>query len=68
MQYFIVPQNIVDHYQGFKVGNKGLYFVQDAQGRYVVNIEVAESWQNIDWQSMQIVELTEDDFPKPETE
>lgn len=66
MDFFIVPENIAIANQGRAESGKGLSFRQDNQGRYVVNVEVAEHWPDIDWASFEIVELTLWDFPQPE--
>lgn len=65
-QYYIVPPHIVAAHQGRHEGDKGLYFVQDLQGRYVVGTEVATLWPDIEWHEMETVELTLNDFPGPE--
>jgi hypothetical protein len=66
MEFYLLPPDIVEQYQNHKVGSKGLSFVQDIQGRWVVNTSVAPLWPLIEWSTMQKVHLTWDDFPKPE--
>lgn len=66
MKFFIVPENIAVANQNRREGDKGLYFVQDLQGRYVAGVEVAPLWPDIDWQSMPVEEMTREDFPEPE--
>lgn len=68
MNFYIVPEHIASANQNRREGAKGLYFVQDLQGRYVVGTEVAPLWPDIDWQSMPVEELSMDDFPQPEEE
>lgn len=65
-QYYIVPPHIVAAHQGRREGDKGLYFVQDINGRHVVGVEVAPLWPDIEWQSMEVEELGMDDFPEAE--
>lgn len=63
LQYYIVPPDIVDAYQGKVKGDIGISFRQNNAGDQVVNIEVAPLWPEIDWSTMQIVQLAERDFP-----
>lgn len=65
-QYFIVPADVALANQDRREGDKGLFFVQDLQGRYVMGVEAAPLWPDIDWQSMEIEELGMDDFPQAE--
>lgn len=64
--YYIVPADVVEQYQGAVNETGGLYFVQDNQNRYVMNIGVEANWPQIDWASFEIVDLTLEDFPQPE--
>ena len=65
-QYYIVPEDIALANQDRRDGDKGLFFVQDIHGRYVVGVEVAPLWTDIDWQAMEITQLGLEDFPAPE--
>lgn len=67
-QYYIVPELVAVANQDRRDGDKGLYFVQDVQGRYVAAVEVAPLWPDIDWDSMTVEELGIHDFPQPEEE
>lgn len=64
-QYYIVPADVALANQDRRDGDKGLFFVQDLQGRYVVGVEVAALWTDIDWQGMEVTELGIEDFPWP---
>ena len=63
MKYYIVPENVVNANQGRIENGYGLSFRKDNLNRWVVNIEVAANWVDIDWQSFEEVELTLNDFP-----
>lgn len=63
LQYYIVPQAIADLWNGQTKGDIGISFRQTVAGNWVVNIEVAPLWPEIDWSSMQITTLAGSDFP-----
>lgn len=63
MEFFIVPEEVVNQYQNTVQDGNGLFFRQDKNGRWVVNCSVCELWGEIDWQSFEVVNLTSDDFP-----
>ena len=65
-KYFIVPEDIALANTGRTNGSQGLMFVKDLQGRWVVNIGVAEMWDDIPWNTFEQVELGPDDFMNEE--
>lgn len=68
MKYFIVPIQFVAEHQRRSEGERGLFFVQDNSGRWVINVEVADVWPELDFSNFEIVTLTVEDFPTPENE
>lgn len=68
MKFFIVPDSVVGQWQLARNDIDGLCFIKDLYDRWVINIEVCEKWPEIDWNGMAVIELTQDDFPKPDEE
>ena len=67
MNYYIVPQDLVDVYQDFVKDDFGIHFRQDKLNRWVINVGCGEEvFIEIDWNSFPIVSLTNDDFPIPD--
>lgn len=67
MQFYVVPPDIVQKYQGsLNEAGMGLFFRQDNQNRWVVNIEVAQDWPGIAWNDFETVTLSFEDFPQDE--
>ncbi|MCB9047628.1 MAG: hypothetical protein H6550_15955 [Chitinophagales bacterium] len=61
--YLVVPDSIVEENNGKINNDKGLIFVKDNYGRWVINTSATNDWPDIDWGSMEVVTLTIDDFP-----
>jgi hypothetical protein len=64
--FYIVPQSVVDKWQGYITKYGGLCFVQDIYGRWVVNTEAKGLCDYINWDELETVELLTDDFPADE--
>lgn len=64
MEYYIVPQQIVDVYQDYIKQDYGIHFRQDVKNRWVINVGCGEEiFDEIEWITFPIETLTDKDFP-----
>jgi hypothetical protein len=64
MNYYIVPQEIVDQYQNSVNGIFAIHFTEINTGEYVVDVNplLIDTFPDIPWNTFEIRELTNADF------
>lgn len=64
-KYYIIPENIATQKHEVR-DNLGLSFRRLTDSRYVINVGCGEdSFPEIPWGEFEIIELSQNDFPKP---